>query len=66
MTREEIHNNILEIRRFHKIFFQDSDEEYEEPPIWHKDYIRHRELVLATIKAAKEEYGMELDLLKYL
>lgn len=69
MTRKEIHENVLKIREFHKVFFEDEEEWEEEPyeePIWHKDYVKHKELVFATIKAAKEEYGMKLDLLKYL
>lgn len=62
MTREEIHNNILKIREFHKRFLRNC----EEPPTWNIEYMRHRELVYSTIKTAKEQYGMELDLLKYL
>lgn len=65
MTREEIHNNILEIRREYKEYLKLTDED----PYWvdnegYFDYMRINQLIFDTIEAGKE-YGMELDLWKY-
>lgn len=65
MTREEIHNNILEIRREYKEYLKLTDDD----PYWvdnegYFDYLRVNQLIFDTIEAGKE-YRMELDLWKY-
>lgn len=65
MTREEIHNNILEIRKSYKIYQKETEDNlFFADNEGYGGYIRQNELIYETIEAAKE-YGMELDLWKY-
>lgn len=65
MTREEIHNNILEIRKSYKVYQKETGKNpFFADNEGHGGYIRQNKLIYETIEAAKK-YGMELDLWKY-